>query len=232
MKNINIFMQLIFQSSSYGTEYPPTNSSIPFGPPWFSPTSQPPPFPIPHLPFNPCKNNISYQKIKNDFILRILAQFPHPPFNPQSPFFPPPPPPSVSNNPSNFIPPPFLPPPPTGSFSLPPPDLLSKMLQTPPPPLPVPPPVNNPPTTITNTTIKNEDLYDPLKAEDEDEEDSEQNKQSPPQKPSNRTFNIKKEYPIKIEPSNNLIKTKILFIYLFIFFRSIFINEYKSKVLF
>ena len=77
------------------------------------------------------------------------------------------------------------------------------MLQTPPPPLPVPAPVNNSSTTINNNNnINNEDLYDPLKVEDEDEEDTEQNISSN-QKPPNRTFNIKKEYTIKIEPSNN-----------------------------
>jgi len=80
------------------------------------------------------------------------------------------------------------------------------MLQTPPPPLPVPAPVNNSSATINNNNINNEDLYDPLKAEDEDEEDSEQ-KSSSIQKTSNRTFNIKKEYTIKIEPSKTSIKT-------------------------
>ncbi|CAF4785564.1 unnamed protein product, partial [Rotaria magnacalcarata] len=74
------------------------------------------------------------------------------------------------------------------------------MLQTPPPPLPVPAPINNPSTTTTaNNNINNADLYDPLKAEDEDEEDNEQ-KKTPAQKPASRTFNIKKEYTIKIEP--------------------------------
>jgi hypothetical protein len=86
------------------------------------------------------------------------------------------------------------------------------MLQTPPPPLPVPAPVNNSSATINNNNINNEDLYDPLKAEDEDEEDSEQ-QSSPIQKTSNRIFNIKKEYTIKIEPSNNSIKTILYFNY-------------------
>jgi len=99
------------------------------------------------------------------------------------------------------------------------------MLQTPPPPLPVPAPVNNSSTTINNNNnIKNEDLYDPLKAEDEDEEDPKQ-KKSPTPKPTNRTFNIKKELTIKIEPSIYLliIPLKQHFIYLFSF-RSIPIN--------
>lgn len=76
------------------------------------------------------------------------------------------------------------------------------MLQTPPPPLPVPAPLNTTSTTQNNPNINNDDLYDPLQAEDE--EDSEQSK-SPIQKPTNLTFNIKKEYTIKIEPSNTFI---------------------------
>jgi hypothetical protein len=141
------------------------------------------------------------------FILYVLAQFPPPPFNTQSPFFPPPPPLSAANNSSGFIPSPFLPPPPPATFPLPPPDLLSKMMQTPPPPLPVPAPVHNsPPRTATNTNINNEDLYDPLKAEEDDEEETEL-KTSPVVKPTtNKLVNIKKEYPIKIEPSNTFFK--------------------------
>jgi hypothetical protein len=76
------------------------------------------------------------------------------------------------------------------------------MLQTPPPPLSVPAPVSTSSMPMEKKNINHEDLYDPLKAEDEDEEESEQ-KHSPIQKPANRTFNIKKEYTIKIEPSNN-----------------------------
>jgi hypothetical protein len=76
--------------------------------------------------------------------------------------------------------------------------------------LPVPAPVNNsPPRTTNNTNINNEDLYDPLKAEDDDEEEIEL-KKSPSVKPINRTFNIKKEYTIKIEPSKYFDK-KIIF---------------------
>lgn len=80
------------------------------------------------------------------------------------------------------------------------------MLQTPPPPLPVPPPppVNNSHTSNT-TNINNDDLYDPLKVEDEDEIEE---KKASSVKPVNRSFNIKKEYTIKIEPSN--IKIPIL----------------------
>ncbi|CAF0844459.1 unnamed protein product [Rotaria sordida] len=183
----------IQQSSSCGSEYLPTNSPQQFGPPWFPPSSQPssmfdqhgpPSFPVPPLPFNP-------------------SPLPPPSFNAQSAFFSSPP--STSNNSSNFIPPPFLPPPPppsTTSFSLPSPEFLSKMLQTPPPPLPVPAPVNNLSTTNNNNNnnVNNADLYDPLKVEDEDEEHTEQKKSST-QKPTNRTFNIKKEYTIKIEPN-------------------------------
>jgi hypothetical protein len=173
------------QSSSYGIEHPSTNSSQSFGPPWFPSASQhPPSFPMPPLPFNP-------------------TQFPPPPFNTQSAFFPPPSSLTTTNNSSGFIPSPFLPPPPT-SFPLPPPDLLSKMLQTPPPPLPVPAPVNNsPPRTTTNPNINNEDLYDPLKAEDDDDEEETELKTSPIIKPINRLFNIKKEYTIKIEPNQS-----------------------------
>ena len=69
--------------------------------------------------------------------------------------------------------------------------------------MPVPPPVNNVPVN----PIKDEDLYDPLKAEDEDEEEKEkesdvrQEKHSTVSKPTIRTFNIKKEHSIKIEAS-------------------------------
>ncbi|CAF0767479.1 unnamed protein product [Adineta steineri] len=179
----------IRQSSSYGNEYPSMNSSQQFAPPWFPPNPQsssifdqngPLPFPMPPPPFNPSQ--------------LPPPPFP-PPFNTQSPFFPPPPS-SVINNSSNFVPPPFLPP----SFPLPPPELLSKMFQGPPPPLPIPTPVNNSSTTTVNNNIKNEDLYDPLKVEDEDEEETEQ-KKKPIQKQTSRTFNIKKEYTIKIEPN-------------------------------
>ena len=160
-------------------EYP----SPSFGSPWFPP---PPPFPMPPLPFNPGRDYNTADRMI--IFLRILGQFP------PSPFFPPPP----SNPAPNFIPPPFLPPPP-------PPDLLSKMLQTPPPPLPVPPPVNN--SLASNTTnINNDDLYDPLKAEDEDEIEE---KKPSLAKPINRSFNIKKEYTIKIEPSNIEIESSI-----------------------
>ncbi|CAF1053200.1 unnamed protein product [Adineta steineri] len=179
----------IRQSSSYGNEYPSMNSSQQFAPPWFPPNPQsssvfdqngPLPFPMPPPPFNPSQ--------------LPPPPFP-PPFNTQSPFFPPPPS-SVTNNSSNFVPPPFLPP----SFPLPPPELLSKMFQGPPPPLPIPTPVNTSSTTTVNNNIKNEDLYDPLKVEDEDEEETEQ-KKKPIQKQTSRTFNIKKEYTIKIEPN-------------------------------
>jgi hypothetical protein len=160
----------------------------------------------------------------NHSILHILAHLPPPPFNAPSAFFPIPP--SPSNSSSGFIPPPFLPPPPTAAFPLPSPELLSKMLQTPPPPLPVPAPVNTPSPTITNTNIKNEDLYDPLQAEDdEDEEEDTEQKTTPIQKPINRIFNIKKEHTIKIEPSmflNNLIIKNLC-----IFFRPISIQKYK-----
>ncbi|CAF4059876.1 unnamed protein product [Rotaria sp. Silwood2] len=180
----------IQQSSSGTSEYLSTNPPQQFGPPWFPPSSQPPSmfdqhgppsFPIPSLPFNP-------------------PPLPPPPFNTQSAFFPSSP--STSNNPSNFIPPPFIPPPPPPSTtSLTSPEFLSKMLQTPPPPLPVSAPVNNLSTTINNNNnVNNADLYDPLKVEDDDEEDTEQ-KTTSTQKPTNRTFNIKKEYTIKIEPN-------------------------------
>lgn len=161
-------------------EYP----SPSFGSPWF-----PPPFPMPPLPFNPGRDHHTDDRMI--LFLRILGQFP------PSPFFPPPPLPT-SNPAPNFIPPSFLPPPP-------PPDLLSKMLQTPPPPLPVPPPVNN--SLASNTTnINNDDLYDPLKVEDEDEIEE---KKPSLAKPVNRSFNIKKEYTIKIEPSNIEIESSI-----------------------
>ncbi|CAF0746907.1 unnamed protein product [Rotaria sp. Silwood1] len=176
----------IQQLSSRESEYLSTNSSQQFGSPWFSPNSQPPSmfdqhgppsFPIPPLPFNP-------------------PPLPPPSFNAQSAFFPSSS--STSNNPSNFIP---QAPSSTTSFLLPPPEFLSKILQTPPPPLPVPAPVNNLSTTINNNNnVNNADLYDPLKVEDEDEEDTEQKKLSN-QKLINRTFNIKKEYTIKIEPN-------------------------------
>ena len=113
---------------------------------------------------------------------------------PPSPFSLPPPP-LPFNGPSAFFPPPppFFPPP---SFPLPPPELLSKIMQTPPPPpLPVPPPVDRP------NNINEDDLYDPLKVEEEEEEEK---SLTPPMKPSARTFNIKKEYSIKIEPSKSI----------------------------
>lgn len=128
------------------------------------------------------------------------------PFSQQSAFFPSLP--TNSANPSNFIPRPFLPPPPLPTtFPLPPnpPEFLSKMLQIPPPPLPVPAPVNTSSSTTTNntnSTIDNTDLYDPLKAEEEEEENTEEKKPITP-KPTSRTFNIKKEYTIKIEPSKS-----------------------------
>lgn len=150
----------------------------------FDQHTSPPPFPIPQLPFNPrTKILFSYKNQYIRFIFLILAPLPPPPFFP--------PPPSTSTNPSNFIPPPF---------PLPPPEFLSQMLQTPPPPLPVPPPVNNQSTTATNANINDADLYDPLKVEDEDEHDNTEHKKVSPSKTVSRTFNIKKEYTIKIEP--------------------------------
>ena len=125
-----------------------------------------------------------------------LASLPLPPFNAQPTFFPPLSP--TSTNASNFIPPPFFPP---ASFPLPPPEFLSKMLQTPPPTIPVPASVNSLSTTIANNSnIDKGDLYDPLKIEEENEEDTEE-KKPPIQKTTSRTFNIKKEYTIKIESS-------------------------------
>ncbi|CAF2083505.1 unnamed protein product [Rotaria magnacalcarata] len=187
-KNLNSNTQ---QSLSRGPQYLATNSYSQFGPSWFPSSSQPPSmfdqhngspsFPVHPLSFNP-------------------SALPPPPpplppsFNLPSAF-----PPSslpTTSNPSNYAPS-------TTSFALPSPELLSKMLQTPPPPLPVPAPINNPSTTTTaNNNINNADLYDPLKAEDEDEEDNEQ-KKTPAQKPASRTFNIKKEYTIKIEPNSS-----------------------------
>ncbi|CAF3560876.1 unnamed protein product [Rotaria socialis] len=177
------------QSLSRGSKYLATNGYSQCGPSWFPSSSQPPSmfdqrsgspsFPVPPLSFNPS----------------ALPPPPLPPsFNVPS-IFPPSSLPTTSN-PSNYAPP-------TTSFALPSPELLSKMLQTPPPPLPVPAPINNPSTTTTaNININNADLYDPLKAEDEDEEDNEQ-KKTPTQKPASRTFNIKKEYTIKIEPNSS-----------------------------
>jgi len=81
------------------------------------------------------------------------------------------------------------------------------MLQTPPPPLPVPAPANIPSTPISNTNIKSEDIYDPLKAEEDEEEETEQ-------KPINQTLNIKKEITIKIEPSMSLTHLLLRNIYI------------------
>ncbi len=87
------------------------------------------------------------------------------------------------------------------------------MLQTPPPPLPVPPPVNAPSTLTSDSNINNEDLYDPLKAEDEDEEEKPEEKTPSIPKPITRTFNIKKEYTIKIEPSKPFDRNDIFTLY-------------------
>jgi hypothetical protein len=202
--------------STYGTDYPPINSLQSFGPPWFPPPMfdqrGPPPFSLHPPPFNTRKKNFFYYR-KKDLIVILLAQLPPPPFNAPSAFFPLP-----SSNSSGFLSPPFLPPPPTASFPLPPPEFLSKMLQTPPPPLPVPAPLNN------SSTINNEDLYDPLQAEDDDEEDVEQAK-SPIQKSIHRTFNVKKEFTIKIEPS---MSSKHFIQNEYLFFRSININKSNS----
>ena len=133
------------------------------------------------------------------------AQFPllppPPPFNPQSAFFPPQPPlPPNAANALGFRPPPFLPPSTPSSFPLPPPsELLSKLIQTPPPPLPVPAPVS---TTSTKAvpTVNHEDLYDPLQAEDDDDDES---KEITVEKPAAPPFNIKKEITIKLEPRSS-----------------------------
>lgn len=187
----------VHQVPSQTSEHLSGVTAQPFTPPWFPSTSQPP-FPLPPMPFNPCEINHCSSSAHSNCHCNLSAQLPPlppppPSFNAASPFFPPPP--SVSNNPSSFAPPPFIPPP----FPLPPPELFSKLLQNAPPPLPVPPPppVNNPPTSV-----KTEDLYDPLQAEDEAEEDTEQTKMSA-EKPATAIFNIKKEHTIKIEPSNS-----------------------------
>ena len=92
---------------------------------------------------------------------------------------PPLPPPPWLPPPFPFNQAPFLPPPPPLPF-LPSPDLLSKMFQTPPPPLPVPAPDSKPASITPKINIKTEDLYDPLQAEEEDDD-------------ANLLLNIKKE---------------------------------------
>ena len=126
---------------------------------------------------------------------------PPPPFNPQSAFFPPQPPlPSNVANTLGFLSPPFPPAPTPSSFPLPPPsELLSKLIQTPPPPLPVPAPVNTTSTKVV-PNVNHEDLYDPLQAEDDDDDE---HKQAIVEKPAARTFNVKKEITIKIEPRSS-----------------------------
>ncbi|CAF1250727.1 unnamed protein product [Adineta ricciae] len=177
-------------SLSKGTDCSSMNSLPQFAPPWFPSISQPPSsFPV---PFNPSQ------------LPPFPLPLPPPPsssFTAPSSFFPP----AITNNSTSFVPPPFLP----SSFPLPPPlpppqELFSKMLQTPPPPLPVPLLVNTSTTTTSsNSQIKSEDLYDPLKAEDDPEEETEQTNRSM-EKPVSRVFNVKKEITIKIEPNQFL----------------------------
>lgn len=132
-------------------------------------------------------------------------------------------PPAPFSGPNGFFPPPpFLPNP---AFPLPPPppspaEFLSQMLQTPPPPLPVPPP----PPTMTVNPIKDEDLYDPLKAEDDDDDTKLKEKQTTmdatvatadsiptmtttSMKPAVGMFKFKKAHTIKIETSLSHIRT-------------------------
>ena len=137
-----------------------------------------------------------------------LAQLPPTsPFHNQSAFFPPPPLPPLPSMPMptnlpGFIPPPFLPP---SSFPMPPPELLSKMFQNPPPPLPVPPPPAPSVSATSSNPVNDDDLYDPLKVEDEEEEEPSKEVPSTASKPIRCAFNVKKEHTIKIEPSKSCV---------------------------
>jgi hypothetical protein len=66
-----------------------------------------------------------------------------------------------------------------------------------------------------------------LKAEDDDEEETEL-KTSPIVKPINRLFNIKKEYTIKIEPSNTFLSKQE---YILLIELSIQINRHHHLIL-
>lgn len=87
---------------------------------------------------------------------------------------------------------------------MPPPELLSKMFQSPPPPLPVPPPPAPSASTTSSNPVNDDDLYDPLKVDDEDEEEPSK-VLSTASKPIRCAFNIKKEHTIKIEPSKTSV---------------------------